>query len=235
MTGDESNRTSLVSRDSLPPGARRWLDKALPADHVLPSSITIEQEGAMDIRGRWTPFEAIVFYRVSPLSFTWRARLRMLRGVWIVAEDGHQDGEGWGGAKLWGIIPMGKRTGSEVLASQFVRNLGELPWLPSFVLTDPGLKWSDAGDQAFEVRSEAGDREEMVRFEIDDEGDVVRAYSPSRFYDVPDGYAEAPWNYEFGDHREFSGVRIPASAVATFEMEDGPSEYFRGSITSVTL
>ncbi len=235
MTHNESNQVNLVSRAALPSAAQRWLDRALPKDLDFPSSIRIEQEGTMEIRGRWTPFKATGVYKVSPLSFNWRARFRMLPGVWIVAEDGHLDGQGWGSARLWGMIPMGKRTDPEVLTSQLVRNLGELPWLPSFVLADSTLTWVDAGDTAFEVRSSAGDQEISVRFDISDQGDVIRACSPSRPYDVPGGYAEAPWYYEFSDHREFGGVRIPAAAVATFEKGDGAWEYFRGRITSVTL
>lgn len=117
----------------------------------------------------------------------------MLPGVWIVAEDGHQGGEGWGGARLWGMLPMGKRTGPQVLIAQLVRNLGELPWLPSFVLSDSALSWTGAGGTLFEVRSSVGDQDVKVRFEINDHGDVIRARSPSRPYDVPGGYAEAPW------------------------------------------
>ena len=235
MPHNASNQVNLVSRASLPPAAQRWLERALPFDLNLPSSIRIEQEGSMDIRGRWTPFKASGRYKASPLSFNWRARFRMLPGVWIVAEDGYLGDQGWGSARLWGIIPMGKHTDSEVLISQMVRNLGELPWLPAFVLVDPSLTWTDTGETTFEVHSQAGDREVMVRFEINDQGDVIRAYSPARPYDVPSGYAEAPWYYEFSDHRDFGGVRIPAAAVATFEKSDGLWEYFRGRITSATF
>jgi hypothetical protein len=235
MTHDKSNKGNLISRASLPTGAQRWLDRALPHDLDLPSSVQIEQEGTMEIRGKWTPFKASGVYKVSPLSFNWRARFRMLPGIWIVAEDGHLGGEGWGSARLWGLIPMGKRTDPEVLKVQLVRNLGELAWLPSFVLGDPTLTWTEAGETGFEVRSGSGEQEVMVRFEIDDRGDIIRAYSPSRPYDVPGGYAEAPWYCEFSDHSEFGGVRIPAEAVARCEKEDGPWEYFRGRITSVTL
>jgi hypothetical protein len=189
----------------------------------------------MEIRGSWTPFTASGVYKAPPLSFNWRARFRMLPGVWIVAEDGHLDGQGWGSARLWGVIPMGERTDPEVLATQLVRNLGELAWLPAFVLADSSLKWTGAGETAFEVRGSAGDREVMVRFEISDQGDLLRAHSPARPYDVPGGYAEAPWFYEFSDHREFGGVRIPAEAVAAFDKGDGPGEYFRGRITAVTF
>ena len=130
---------------------------------------------------------------------------------------------------------MGSRTDPQVLTSQMVRNLGELPWLPSFVLADPNLRWSEAGENAFEVRWSAGEQEVMVRFEINQQGDVVRAFSPSRPYDVPGGYSAAPWHYEFSDHQELAGVRIPTAAVALFEKDDGPWEYFQGRITSLTF
>ena len=235
MTRAESQQVNPVSRASLPSAAQHWLDRALPQELAHPSSIRIEQEGTMEIRSRWTPFTASGVYKAPPLSFNWRAKLRMLPGVWIVAEDGHQSGQGWGSARLWGIIPMGKRTEAEVMISQLVRNLGELPWLPSFALADPTLAWTDMGETAFEIQSSAGDREVVVRFEINDHGDVIRAYSPSRPYDVPGGFADAPWYYQFSDHREFGGVRIPTTAVATFEKGDGPWEYFRGRVTSVAL
>ncbi len=234
MTHDESDQAVLISRAPLPPAARRWLDRALPQSLDLPSSIRIEQEGSLEARGRWTPFSASGVYKASPLSFNWRARLQLLPGVWIVAEDGHKGGQGWGGARLWGIIPMGKRTDPEVSRAQLVRNLGELPWLPSFALSDSTLIWTDVGETLFEVRCSAAGHEAVVRFETNAQGDVIRAYSPSRPYDLPDGYADAPYYYEFSDHREFGGVRIPAVAVATFEKDDGPWEYFRCTITSVT-
>jgi len=233
MTHDGLNQANLVPRAFLPSGAQRWLDRALPQDIDLPSSIRIEQEGSLEVRGRRTPFRVIAVYK-GPLSFNWRARLQMLPGVWIVVEDGHEGGQGWGSARLWGIVPMGRRTDPEVLRAQLVRNLGELPWLPSFALSDPTLMWADVGETLFEVRCSAAGQEALVRFEIDAQGDVIRAYSPSRPYDLPDGYAEAPWYYEFSDHREFGGVRIPAAAVATFEKDDGPWEFFRGRIIAVT-
>jgi hypothetical protein len=234
-TETESSPVNVVSRDSLPASVQNWLNKSLPLDFQPSTRIQIEQEGTMEIRGRWTSFTSSGLYEASPLSFNWQARLKMLPGVWIKAEDGHREGQGWGGAQLWGFIPMGKRTDSEVLISQVVRNVGELAFLPPFALTDAALRWADAGPNAFEVRMQAADREVKVRFELNEQGDIIRASSPARPYDVPDGYAEAPWRYEFSDHRDFNGVRLPTVAVARFEKEDGPWEYFRGRIISTTF
>lgn len=234
MSDKNSIQMNLVARDSLPPAAQRWLNKALPANYATPSSIKLEQEGSMDIRNGWTPFTASGIYNGSPLSFQWQARFQMRTGVWFLAEDGHKDGKGWGGAKLWGFISLGKRNDSEVYSSQIVRNIGELPWLPGLALTDSNLIWNNLNETTFEVRHIIEEDELTVRFELNDKDDVIRTYSPSRVYDVPRGYKEAPWYYEFSDHQEFDGVWIPGTAVGTFDKSTGPWEYIRVRITSVT-
>ena len=107
MNQKELKKINMTLRTTLPPVTRRWLDHVLPENVVVPSQIQIKQEGSMDIRGRWTPFTAEGIYEGAPLSFNWRARLRMLPGIWIISEDGHSNGENWGGARLWGVSPMG--------------------------------------------------------------------------------------------------------------------------------
>ncbi len=184
----------------------------------------------MEANERWLPFTATAVYQAEPLAFEWRARMKVMFGIWAIATDGHADGAGWGGAKLWGIKAMGHRSGPEVLASQLIRNIAELAWLPDLAALDPALAWSDAGEDAFEIRADAGERSVMVRFEVDAEGDIVRASSPSRPFDVPEGFENAPWHCDFGDHRDVGGVRLPASVVATFDFTDDPWEYFRAQV-----
>ena len=91
-------QNSVMPPTSLPPAARRWIKHVLPADAATPSRIRIRQEGTMEVRGRWMPFTGEGVYDGPPLSFRWQAKLQMMAGVWIVAEDGHAKGEGWGGA-----------------------------------------------------------------------------------------------------------------------------------------
>ena len=61
--------------------------------------------------------------------------------------------------RLWSVLPMGKRTGVQVLVVQLIRNIAELAWMPEFALSSPELTWSDAGEDAFEIRSLAGEQE----------------------------------------------------------------------------
>ena len=221
-----------INRSSLPSNVRRWLDRSFPTNAPIPNRILNTQEGEMDIRGKWMPFTAKTFNQVQPFTFIWKARFNMIPGIWLIAEDGHDNERGWGGAKLWGIIPMGGRKDPEVFTMQLVRSLAELPWKPQFALAIPTLEWNDTSDATFEVRTVKGNQEISVCFELDGDGEIIRA-SSKRHYDIPNGFIEAPWRYDFSDHRDYGGIRIPASAVATYDKSDGPWVYWRGRITSV--
>jgi hypothetical protein len=218
------------ARSALPVNARRWLDRALPAEAPSLKRITNRQTGQIQVRDRWLPFTAETVYEPDPFSFLWRARLKMLPGVWVAAEDGHDGQKGWGGSKLWGIVPMGGRTGPEVFRMQLVRSLAELPWMPQFALAIPGLEWSMSGDEAFEIRASVGDEALAVRFELNAEGDIIQA-SGRRHYDVPDGFVEVPWRVAYGDHRAVGQVRMPTSAAATYEQAAGPWTYWKARIS----
>ena len=233
MSTNVTHVEEQITQTGLPAAAQRWLRNALPGSYNLPAAIRLEQEGELEVRGRWTPFKAQGLYQAAPLAFEWQARLQMMPGLGVIAEDGHRDGQGWGGARMWGIFSLGKKTDPEVLASQLVRNLGELAWLPGLALSSPGLIWTEAGENAFEVRAHRIRREAVVRFEVTPQGDILRACSPARPYDVPGGFAEAPWCYEFSEHRAYHQVRLPARAVATFQKPEGEWEYFRCQVTAV--
>ena len=226
-------KNEATPQAKLPAAARRWLERAVPEGAPSPSRIWVGERGTMESDGKWLPFKATGTYESRPLIYDWRARLKIRLGVWILVKDGYKDHEAWGGAWLYGIKSLGQKSGPDVLATQMIRNLAELAWVPDLARDEPSLRWSDVGGDAFEITRRAGDRKVKVRFDIDDRGDIVRASTKARPYDVPDGYQEAPWRCDFGDHREFGGVRVPSSVVATYEKDDGPWEYFRGEITSI--
>ena len=217
----------------LPTAARRWLARAASRGQADLSHIAVSQTGTLESGGRWLQFRSEATYRPSPMAFEWRARLKVMLGIWVIAADGQAEGDGWGGAKLLGLKSIGGKSGPEVLATQLVRNMAELVWLPDTALADPALRWSAAGDDAFEMRADAAGREVIVRFDLDEAGDVCRASSPARPYDVPGGFEDAPWRYDLSGHREIDGVRVPASVIATYELPDEPWEYLRAEITSM--
>lgn len=216
----------------LPPAAQRWLERATPDGQAELSHVAMSQTGELESGGRWLEFRSEATYRPRPLAFEWRARLKVMLGLWVIATDGHTDGDGWGGAKLWGLKSMGQKAGPAVHATQLIRHIAELVWLPDIALADPSLRWSGTND-AFEVRADSADREVIVRFDVDGAGDITRASSPARPYDVPDGFEDAPWRYDLSGHRTIDGMRVPGSVVATYDLPDEPWEYLRAEVSSM--
>jgi len=218
-------------RAALSPNARRWLDACLPVEAPTPERILNTQEGQIDVRGKWLQFAAETRYDLRSFGYGWRARIAVMPGVWVVAKDGHDGATGWGGAKLWGILPAGGLTGPEVFKMQLMRHFAELPWMPEQALALPGVVWTDRDDGGFELKAEVGGASASVRFDLSSDGDIARA-SGLRAYDVPDGFVEAPWRCDYSEHTEFSGVRVPARAVSTYEKADGEWTYWRARLTS---
>lgn len=187
----------------------------------------------MEANERWLEFSAEGTYRARPLEFEWRARLSVMLGIWVIATDGQAHGDGWGRARLWGLKSMGARSGPDVHALQLIRNIAELAWLPELALADPALRWSDAGEEAFEIGADATARTVSVRFDVDEAGDIRRASCTARPHDVPEGFEDAPWHCDFSDHADFDGVRLPATVVATYDFPDDPWQYFRAEVTGL--
>ncbi len=219
-----------IDSPTLPPNVRRWINRCVPVQAPVPERVLNTQEGEIEVRGKWMGFTARTIYDTQPFAFRWKANIRIMPGVWAVAEDGHDGKKGWGGTRMWGVVPMGGRKGPEVFSMQFVRSLAELPWMPQFVLALPDLTWSDTSDTTFEVRTGAEGQELAVTFELDGGGEITRA-SSIRHYDIPGGFVEVPWRCEFSNYHSFEGVRLPVSAVATYEKSDGDWTYWRGETT----
>jgi hypothetical protein len=224
----------VADRDAeLPKAALRWLERAAPGGQAEVSHVAVSQRGRLESGDRWLDFRSEATYRPQPLAFEWRARLKVMLGIWVIASDGHANGEAWGGAKLWGLKTLGAKHGPDVLAAQLIRNIAELTWLPDIALADQSLQWTAAGDDAFDISDDAAGREVRVRFDLDSAGDIVRASASSRPYDVPEGFEHAPWRYELAEHREMDGVRIPTAVTATYSLPDGPWEYLRADVTGM--
>jgi Family of unknown function (DUF6544) len=239
---DRLNDTSVVRPAmALPAAAARWLQRSVPPTARTPSRVEIAQRGSMEANGRWLNFTARATYQAQPLAYQWRARLRVLPALWVIARDGHDQGEGWGGAWLMGFKTIHERRGPDVLPMQLIRNLAELAFVPDLAEAAAVRRWSDAherGTDAFEITADvgpydAGTSDVVVRFDVDSEGDLVRAWSPARPIETPEGDQAVPWRCDFSGHRAFDGIRIPTVVVATYEFEEDPWEYFRGEVTAV--
>jgi hypothetical protein len=101
-------------------------------------------------------------FATDGLGFRWQARLWLARLAWVDAEDRLDVDGGYGGARQFGVIPVGSARGPEVTRSQLVRNLAELAVAPLAASRARGPVWSADGDDAFTLAAPGTDADAIV-------------------------------------------------------------------------
>jgi hypothetical protein len=79
-----------------------------------------------------------------------------------------------------------------------------------------------------------GDLQVSGTFHFDDHGDYVRFESNDRPYKMPDRtYALVPYSIDILSYQDQGGLRIVRDVRATWHLDAGDYEYWRGSIASI--
>lgn len=154
------------------------------------------------------------------LAFRWTARFRIAGVLPLTVIDAFEGRHGFLEVRPLGVR-VSRGAGAEFDEGEAQRLLAELPWCP-FALDHPELRWTSV--DASSVRVALGGADVML--DVDGEGRVLRARA-DRPAQVPGGFERRAWRGEFGEYRDFDGLRVPSSARVFWDLPSGPFEYFR--------
>lgn len=229
-----SEMFELPRNRNLPPLVRRYLDRVLPSGDTLPQMVRLTQAGELRLKpgGRWLRFTASQESLVQEVSFSWRARVRMLPLVSVQVVDRYSAGEGSGEVRLFGVLPIMRDSRSHVSEGAALRYLAELPWNPHAMLNRQ-LEWRELDEQTAEVTTRLPSARLAMRLYFDGEGNIVKTWTDARPHKEGDEVVPRPWGGVYSDYAVVGGVAIPARAEVTWELADGPWTWFRGTITSL--
>lgn len=207
--------------------------RALGPEAPNASGVRLSQRGEIRLGPDkpWVPFEAEQIIRASTPQFRWTARVRMAPLFTVRVVDAYEAGRGLLDVRLWGWVPLARESGPEIDAGELIRYLAELPWCPFAYAGNPHL--TTRSEDATHLRITAG--EGAVRFTVNAQGDVTEAFAESRPRRVGTSSVATAWTGTFSAHVEMGGIRIPGQGVVAWLLEDGPFEYYRGTITELRL
>ncbi|MEN8188449.1 MAG: DUF6544 family protein [Thermodesulfobacteriota bacterium] len=220
-----------ADRISLPVNARKWIDRSLPEDFEFKNRITNTQEGEILVRDKWYSFSATTEYQAQTVFYNWTARINIMFGVWVKAVDSHNDNTGWGGAKMWGVFPLGGSSGMKVFQMQLVRHLAELAWAPQLVLLSPDLVIDDT-ENGFKISVQLGGQNATINFVLNENHEIIKAFG-KRYYETPEDFNIAAWHYIFSDHSVLGGVYVPTRAIGVYEKPEGEWKYWSNKLISI--
>jgi len=167
-------------------------------------------------------------------GFVWRARMQAAPLVSAHILDYYLDGEGLLEARLFGSWRLARAVGPQVSKGELMRYLAELAWAPHAMLLNPRLTWREIDATTVEVSAESQAGLVRVRLVFED-GDLARIEADDRPRAVGRRLVPTRWEGRCCDYREMEGCRIPTRAAVSWLLEDGPFEYWRGSVTALQM
>ena len=202
----------------------------------VPNTVRMSQRGEMraSLADPWRPFTAEQVIGIREPGFVWRARMQAAPLVSAHILDYYLDGEGLLEARLFGSWGLARAVGPQVSKGELMRYLAELAWAPHAMLLNPRLTWREIDATTVEVSAESQAGLVRVRLVFED-GDLARIEADDRPRAVGRRLVPTRWEGRCCDYREMEGCRIPTRAAVSWLLEDGPFEYWRGSVTALQM
>lgn len=200
----------------------------------IPNAVWLRQCGEMraDLGHAWRPFTANQIISIHEPGFVWLARMRAAPFTYAHVLDSYVGGEGHLEARLFGSLPLARLAGPQAAKGELMRYLAELVWAPHAILHNPQLSWCEVDATTIEVSVGSAAGPARVRL-IFKNGDVAGIEADDRPRAVGRRIVPTRWQGRCDDYREMNGWRVPTRAMASWLLDDGPFEYWRGTVTAI--
>ena len=221
----------------LPDPVARYFTFALTPGQPFFRRVQVGQAGRFrtgDRNAPWHPFTAVEHFTVVPPGFVWDARIRMAPLLVVRVRDGYVAGSGAVLGKLAALVTVADQHGRPGLnAGALHRYLAEAVWFPTALLPRAGVVW-DALD-AHTARATMTDRATSVslEFEFGTQGEILSAYTPSRYREMNGADVPTPWRCEYRRYAPVHGVMVPLEGEVAWEGPEGRLPYWHGRVLDV--
>lgn len=221
-------------RDVPEPG-RRYFLHAIATDTPLARAAVLQMQGEIQTApgGAWWRLDAREWL-VPDEGFLWAARA----GAGLVrfsGADWYLDGAARTEFRLWGLLPVARASGPDVVRSARGRLAGEMIWCPAALLPDRGALWERLDDRTARVTRTVGGELIPLTLTVDAEGRLRSAVLPRWGNQTPDGrFATVPFGVDVLEERTFGGYTVPARVSGGWwHGTDRAFDFFRPVISDV--
>ncbi len=218
---------------TLPDPARRYLTRAIAPGTPRVSAVRLSMHGEIKL-GAWRSFEAeqvIVWER----GLIWQATVRMW-GLPIRGADRLVEGRGAMRWALFGLLPLVRQSGADIVRSTVGRMAAETVWCPTMLCRE-AVRWTAEGPSRARARlTKWGETVEPI-FTVDETGRLDRV-ALMRWGDPDDaGFRYMPFGGIVEDERTVQGITIPTRLRVGWHIGTDRFEaegcFFRGVVDTV--
>ena len=200
--------TSYAPREveGLPAPVQRYFRAVLKEGQPLVAAVSVEHTGTFNMSAtgeQWQPFKSTQRVITHRPGFVWDARIRMAPAVPVHVHDAYVASEGLLIAKLFGLLPVMKQSGTPELAhGEFMRFFAEATWYPTVLLPNQGVVWEAIDDSQASATLTDGTMTVKLVFQFDAQGLIRSVCSEARAREVDGRQVITPWQGRFWDYKD---------------------------------
>lgn len=226
----------VVSKDmlaGLPAPVRRYMDFTGVLGQPWIENVALTYEGRFRLGADrpWMPMTARQTYTVSPPSFAWDARFKMMGLPLLRALDEYRAGRGRMHGKLAGLITLFDVQGEELDQGARLRYLSEMIWFPIAFLGQ-NITWQAVDDHSADVQLDDGVGTVSGRLFFDDGGRPVN-FTAKRYREIGGGFSLDAWSTPITGYGKRAGLNLPVRGQAVWNLELGDLPYIDLEIKEV--
>jgi hypothetical protein len=214
----------------LPAPVSRYFKFALGEDQPMIRVARLRHAGEFYMNDSWIPFESEEFFSARAPAFVWDAKMKMSPFLSVRVRDAYQNGQGLMQAKVFSLFTVMNAGGRDekLAAGELQRYLAEAVWLPTALLPDEHLQWSEMDDTHARATLTDSGVTVSLEFEFGESGEIVGVFSPARFREIGGEYKPFPWRGRFKNYRLWENMMLPTEGEVEWQLPEGNLPYWRG-------
>jgi len=234
MESHEQGR--LVSKNmlaDLPAPVQRYMSFTGVLGKPWTESVALKYSGKFrqGLDRPWMPMTAKQVYTISPPSFLWDARFKVIGLPLLHALDEYRSGKGHMYAKLAELITVVDVRGEQLDQGSMLRYLSEMIWFPTAFLGE-NITWQAVDEQSADVQLDDAGKSVSGRLFFDDDGRPTN-FTAMRYRETEGDFSLDPWSTPITGYGQLAGLHLPTQGHAVWNLESGDLKYVELQIEEI--
>jgi hypothetical protein len=234
---DDKEEGLLVSESALtglPEPVQRYMRFTGVLGKPWIHSVVLRQAGRFrqGLDRPWMPMMAKQTNTVSPVSFAWDARFKIMGLPLLRARDEYGSGRGHMHAKLAGLYTVFDVKGEKLDQGALLRYLSEMIWFPTAFLGG-NTAWRAVDGHSADVQLSDAGKSVSGRLFFDDDGRPTN-FTAKRYREIDGDFSLDPWSTPITGYGVRAGLRLPTQGQAVWNLPSGDLMYVELEIEEVS-
>lgn len=235
---DEISYINLNEVNELPEPVKRYFHLVLKDGAPVINRAIVSQAGGFRANPEtkeWSKMEAEQHFSSRPRAFVWNAAISIAPGLSINVCDSYIKGKGEMKARILKLFTLiDAKNQRELDEGALQRYLAEAVWFPTALLPGQGVVWTGLDDHRAKATITDSSISVSLEFEFNQKGEIISAYTPSRYKEVSGKYVSTPWKGRYSNYIGINGYLVPQQGEVEWHLKDQIYPYWKASLRNIS-